>query len=52
MIANSPEHIQVKAAGGIRTLDALIEVMDLGVTRVGSTRTAEFCEAYKERISK
>jgi len=52
MIAHSPEHIQVKAAGGIRTLDALLEVMDLGVTRVGSTRTAEFCEQYKERISK
>jgi len=52
MRAHSPEHIQVKAAGGIRTLDALLEVMDLGVTRVGSTRTVEFCEQYKERIGK
>src|SRR4029077_15423388 len=31
---------QVKAAGGIRTLDALLEVMALGVTRVGATATA------------
>ncbi|HLA16365.1 MAG TPA: deoxyribose-phosphate aldolase, partial [Candidatus Limnocylindrales bacterium] len=29
-------HVQVKAAGGVRTLDALLAVMDLGVTRVGA----------------
>ena len=52
MRKHSPEHIQVKAAGGIRTLDSLLEVMDLGVTRVGSTRTAQFCEEYMERIGK
>ena len=28
------------------------EAMGLGVTHVGSTRTVEFCEQYKERISK
>ncbi len=52
MRKHTPEHIQVKAAGGIRTLDSLLEVMDLGVTRVGSTRTVEFCEEYRERIGK
>ena len=35
----SPQ-IGVTAAGGVRTLDALIDVMALGVTRVGATATA------------
>jgi deoxyribose-phosphate aldolase len=37
---HSPQHVQVKAAGGIRDLDKLLEVRALGVTRVGATRTA------------
>jgi len=51
MLKHTPPPIEVKAAGGIRTLDALIEVKDLGVTRVGSTRTAEFLEKTKRRIA-
>ena len=39
MRANTSPHVQVKAAGGVRTLDALLEVMALGVTRVGATAT-------------
>lgn len=50
MLEDSPKPIEVKAAGGVRTLDGLIEVLDLGVTRVGSTRTIEFCEEFKERF--
>ena len=38
MRANTSPHIQVKAAGGVRTLDALLDVMALGVTRVGRDR--------------
>lgn len=49
MLEHSPKPIEVKAAGGVRTLDGLIEVLDLGVTRVGSTRTVEFCEEFKKR---
>src|SRR5260221_3311804 len=37
MRANTAPHIQVKAAGGVRTLDALLEVMALGTTRIGAT---------------
>src|SRR4029079_9541746 len=33
MRANVSPHVQVKAAGGVRTLDALLEVMALGPTR-------------------
>ena len=42
-------HIGVKAAGGIRTLDALIDVMALGVTRVGATATATILDDFKAR---
>lgn len=44
-------HIQVKAAGGVRSLDALLEVMALGVTRVGATATKAMLEDFKARKS-
>lgn len=40
MRRHSPDNVQVKAAGGVRDLDALLKVRELGVTRVGATRTA------------
>jgi deoxyribose-phosphate aldolase len=42
-------HIQVKAAGGVRTLDALLDVMALGVTRVGATATATILDDFRAR---
>jgi len=50
MRKHSPPHVQVKAAGGIRTLDALLEVRAIGVTRVGATRTVEILEECKRRL--
>lgn len=44
-------HVQVKAAGGVRTLDRLLEVRGLGVTRCGSTRTAAQLDELKERLA-
>ena len=41
--------VQVKAAGGVRSLDALLEVMAVGVTRIGATRTAEILDDYRAR---
>jgi deoxyribose-phosphate aldolase len=46
----SPPHVQVKAAGGVRTLDGLLEVRALGVTRIGATRTAEILDECKQRL--
>jgi deoxyribose-phosphate aldolase len=43
----APAHVQVKAAGGVRTLERLLEVRTLGVTRAGATRTAEILDAFK-----
>ena len=41
--------VQVKAAGGVRTLDALLEVMNVGVTRIGATATEAILEDFKAR---
>jgi deoxyribose-phosphate aldolase len=44
-------HIQVKAAGGVRTLDDLLAVMALGVTRIGATQTKPILDDYRARTS-
>ena len=49
MRASVSEAIQVKAAGGVRSLDSLLEVMSVGVTRAGATRTAEILDDYRAR---
>jgi deoxyribose-phosphate aldolase len=49
MREHSPAGVQVKAAGGVRTLDALLDVMRVGVTRVGATATETILEDFKAR---
>ena len=49
MRASTGPHIGVKAAGGVRTLDALLEVMALGVTRIGATATETIIEDFRAR---
>lgn len=39
MRKHTAPHIQIKAAGGVRTLDELLAVRELGVTRIGATAT-------------
>ena len=51
MRRHAPPHVQVKAAGGVRTLDALLEVRALGVSRVGASRTAEILDECRRRLS-
>jgi len=46
----SPEHVQVKAAGGIRDIDKLLEVRALGVTRVGASRTKDILDECRRRL--
>lgn len=38
--------IQVKASGGVRTLDMALRMIELGVTRIGSSASAEIVDAY------
>lgn len=47
MRANVGEHVQVKAAGGVRTLSALLDVIDTGATRCGATATATILDDFK-----
>ncbi len=42
-------HVGVKAAGGVRTLDALVAVMALGVTRCGATATKTILDDFRAR---
>ena len=41
--------VQVKAAGKVKTLDDVLRVRSLGVTRIGATTTAEILEEAKKR---
>jgi deoxyribose-phosphate aldolase len=41
--------VQIKAAGGVRTLDEFLYVMSLGVTRVGASATVAIMEEAKKR---
>src|SRR5262249_6234847 len=43
-------HVQVKAAGGVRTLDRLLAVRALGVTRVGATASKAILDECKARL--
>jgi len=46
MRQNVSPHVQVKAAGGVRTLDAILDVIDAGATRVGATATATILDDF------
>lgn len=50
MRRHSPSHVQVKAAGGIRDFDRLLEIRELGVSRVGASRTAEMLTECRRRL--
>lgn len=51
MRASCSPKVQVKAAGGVRDLDALMRARDLGAARVGATATAVMLEEYKRRVA-
>ena len=51
MRGHLPPHIRVKAAGGVRTLDALLEVRAIGVARAGATQTAKILDECKKRLA-
>ncbi|MBN1808216.1 MAG: deoxyribose-phosphate aldolase [Planctomycetes bacterium] len=49
MRAHCSDKVQVKAAGGVRGLDALIKMRDLGCTRCGASATAAILDEYRRR---
>ncbi len=46
----SPSHVQVKAAGGVRSYDRLLAVREIGVTRVGATATKVILDDCKAKM--
>jgi deoxyribose-phosphate aldolase len=50
MRANVSQKVQVKAAGGVRTLDAILAVIDAGCTRCGATATATILDDFEKRM--
>ena len=49
MRKHSKPAVQVKAAGGVRTLDDLLRVRAIGVTRIGATATEKILDDAKSR---
>jgi deoxyribose-phosphate aldolase len=49
MRASVSPRVQVKAAGGVRTLDALLDVLNTGTTRVGATATRTMLDDFRAR---
>ncbi|QDU09899.1 deoxyribose-phosphate aldolase [Gimesia aquarii] len=43
-------NVQVKAAGGVRDLDSLLTVRELGVTRCGASRTSDILNEARTRL--
>jgi deoxyribose-phosphate aldolase len=50
MRAHSPATVQVKASGGVRDLDFVLAAREIGVTRCGSSRTAEILDECRRRV--
>jgi deoxyribose-phosphate aldolase len=50
MRKHTPPRVQVKSAGGIRDLDALLAVRAVGVSRSGATRTAAMLDECRKRL--
>jgi deoxyribose-phosphate aldolase len=49
MRENSAPEVQVKASGGVRSLDQLLKVRELGATRCGATATEAILEEARRR---
>ena len=49
MAAATTPNMQIKAAGGVRTLDRVLELVAFGVTRFGATATASILDEAADR---
>ena len=50
MRRHAPEHVQIKAAGGVRDLDKLLEMRSLGVCRAGTSATKAILDECRSRL--
>jgi deoxyribose-phosphate aldolase len=51
MRRSAPLHVKLKAAGGVRDLQAMIACAELGCDRIGASRTAEILDELKARLA-
>ncbi len=51
MRKHSPASVQLKASGGVKTLDFVLAAREIGVTRCGSSRTREILDECRLRTS-
>lgn len=50
MRQHSAKHVQVKAAGGVRELYKLLQVRELGVSRIGASATKVILDECRQRL--
>ncbi len=50
MRKHSAPEVQIKAAGGVRTLDGLLRIRELGCSRMGASATVSIMEEAKKRL--
>lgn len=50
MRKHAPESVEVKASGGIRDLETVLKVREIGVTRVGASRTREILDPCRVQL--
>ncbi len=50
MVAHTPDHVQVKAAGGVRDFETLKQVRALGVTRCGASGTRQMMDECRTAL--
>ena len=49
MLDHVGPNIRVKAAGGVRTLETALQLIDMGVGRIGSTASVRICNEFREK---
>jgi deoxyribose-phosphate aldolase len=52
MRRSSPPQVKLKAAGGVRTLDSMIQCAEIGCDRIGASRTAEILDELRGRLGR
>lgn len=50
MREHSPDEVQVKAAGGVRDYPTMLQVRQIGVSRIGASRTAQMLDQCREAL--
>ena len=50
MRKHAAEHVQVKAAGGVRDAETLIKVREMGISRVGASRTKPMLDEVRSNL--